>query len=153
MSKELVVSRDIAAEPEVVWGIVTGLDGWVETLSGLDEVERLDDGDNFRVGTRWRETRTMFGKSATEDMEITELDEGKRYLTFAESHGTQYRSEMMLETIDGGGTRLTTRFSADPQSVAAKIMAVTMGWMFTGTTRKLLEKDHADIGAAAETSS
>ncbi len=46
---------------------------------GDHAVERLDSGTDFGVGTTWRETRVMFGREATEVMEIVAVDEGRSY--------------------------------------------------------------------------
>ena len=91
----------------------------------------------------------MFGKKATEDMEVTEFDDGRRYATAAESHGSKYFSEISVEPTDGG-CRITMGFRGEPQSTLAKVMDVTVGRLFIGPTRKALARDLADIGAAAE---
>lgn len=146
------VSQDIAADPAVVWSIVVGMDRWVEVVEAIEAVERLDSGDAFGPGTSWRETRTMFGRQATEDMEVTEFEDGVRYATVAESHGSTYRSEMRVDpTVDG--TRLSMTFRAEPHSVVAKIASATLGRLFIGATRKALAKDLADIAASAESAS
>ncbi len=147
----LQVSHDINADPQVVWSIVVGLDDWVDVIDAIESVERLDGGRGFGLGTTWRETRTMFGKKATEVMEVTEFEDGRRYATAAESHGSKYFSEISVEPT-GGGSRITMGFRGEPQSMLAKIMDVTLGHLFKGATRKALAKDLADIGAAAEAS-
>lgn len=60
---ELHVVREIAAPQGRVWDTITDLATAPVTLSGVTRVERLDAGDAFGVGTRWRETRRMFGRS------------------------------------------------------------------------------------------
>ncbi len=143
------VSHEVAASPAVVWSIVVGMDDWVETIDAIEAVERLDDGDGFGLGTTWRETRTMFGKLATEDMEVTEYEDGVRYATSAESHGSKYFSEISVEPTDSG-CRLSMGFRGEPQTTFTKVMDATVGRLFMGATRKALAKDLADIGAAAE---
>lgn len=143
------VSREIAADHQVVWSIVVGMDSWVENIEAIEVVERLDEGDGFGLGTTWRETRTMFGKKATEVMEVTEFDEGVRYATSAESHGSKYFSEIRIDPTDAG-SRLSISFRGEPQTTFATIMNVTIGRLFMGATRKAFAKDLADIAAAAE---
>ena len=145
----LEVTHDIKADAEAVWSIVTGMDDWVDVIEAIESVERLDDGERFGLGTTWRETRTMFGKKATEEMEVTEFDDGRRYGTAAESHGSKYFSEISVEPSDGG-CRITMGFRGEPQSTLAKVMDVTVGRLFVGAMRKALARDLADIGAAAE---
>jgi len=143
------VSHEVSAPPEAVWSIVVGIDEWVETVEAIEIVERLDDGEGFGLGTTWRETRTMFGKQATEDMTVTEFDEGARYATAAESHGSKYFSEIRVDPTVAG-CRLSMSFRGEAQTTFAKIMDATAGRFFLGATRKALAKDLADIGAAAE---
>ncbi len=132
-----------------MWSIVVGVGGWVETIEAIEAVERLDDGVGFGLGTTWRETRTMFGKKATEVMEVTEFEEGVRYATFAESHGSKYYSEVRVDPTDEG-CRLSMNFRGEAQTALTRIADVTIGRLFMGATRKALAKDLADIGAAAE---
>lgn len=146
------VSREIAADHQVVWSIVVGIDGWVETIEAIEVVERLDESGGFGLGTTWRETRTMFGKKATEVMEVTEFEEGVRYSTSAESHGLKYFSEIRIDPTDAG-SRLTISFRGEPQTTFATIMDVTIGRLFMGATRKAFAKDLADIAAAADAAS
>lgn len=146
---ELEVRRTIAAAPESVWRIVTDLDGAVDVLSAVTRIERLDGGGEMAVGTRWRETRTMFGRSATEQMTVTQLDPGRSYTVTASSNGVDYTSGMSVAPV-AGGTELTFSFAAQPTSLLSRLMSATMGWMFASATRKAVEKDLADIAAAAE---
>jgi carbon monoxide dehydrogenase subunit G len=142
-------SHDSTAPPEALWALMTDMDRWVDTVEAIEKVERLDDGTGFGVGTTWRETRTMFGRTATEDMEVTEFDEGSRYATSAESHGSKYFSEMKVEPT-GTGSRLTMSFRGEPQTFFTKVIDATVGRFFMNSTRKALEKDLADIATAAE---
>jgi hypothetical protein len=148
----LNVTQNIAADSGVVWSIVVGMDRWVETIEAIEMVERLDDGAEFGLGTKWRETRTMFGKKATEEMEISEFEAGVRYATVAESHGSKYYSEMRVDPTEAG-CRLSMNFRGEPQTLLTKIADATVGRLFMGATRKALAKDLADIAAAAEQAS
>ena len=145
------VSHEIAADPSKVWSIAVAMDDWVDVIEACELVERLDDGSGFGLGTKWRETRKMFGKSATEEMEVVEFVEGSHYATFAESHGSKYHSEIRVTPTDKGCT-LSMGFRGEAQSTMAKVMDATLGRLFLGAARKALKKDLADIGAAAEAS-
>lgn len=148
--RELTVSHEVAAEPESVWAIITDLDAFERTVSAVEKVERLDDGEGFGVGTRWRETRTMFGRTATEEMEVTSIEDGRSYVTEADSHGAHYRTVMTVEPSGSDGARLSTTFGAEPHGMVTKVVAATVGRFFERATRKALEKDLAEIGTAAQ---
>ena len=147
---ELVVTREVAASAETVWRVLADLDRAEETISAITEIERLDDGSGFGVGTRWRETRIMFGRTATEEMEVTQLEPGKSYVVEAESHGARYRSEMTVEPIEEAACRLTMSLGAEAQGTISKILASSIGRLFERSTRRALQKDLADIATAAE---
>ena len=147
--KGLEFSRSINAATERVWDMITDLDGAPQRLSGVDAIERLS-GPEFGVGTRWRETRTMFGREATEEMEVATVTPGRAYTVLAESHGMKYDSEWRVG--DGGDetSLLTMTFSGEPQGLGAKLMAATVGRLFRGATKKALMQDLDEIAAAAE---
>ncbi|HKJ35037.1 MAG TPA: SRPBCC family protein [Solirubrobacterales bacterium] len=147
--KPIEVERRISAPTERVWAVITDLEGSADRLSGVEEVEILE-GPEFGVGTRWRETRRMFGKEATEEMEVTGVVPGRSYTVGAESHGAKYLSELRVEGTGDGTSILTMSFDAEPQGFGAKLMAHTLGYLFRGGTRKALAKDLDDIAAAAE---
>ena len=146
---EMRVQRRIAATAETVWDVLTDLERSPEVIGAIQSVERLDDGDDFAVGTRWRETRTMFGREATEEMEVTALDPGNGYVVEADGAGAHYRTEFTLEP-DGGGTEVTMTFAAEPTGMAGRVMAATVGRLFAGATRKAVAADLDDIAHAAE---
>ena len=147
--RELVVSHNSSATAENVWSVLTDLDNAASSISAIEKVERLDDSDGFGVGTTWRETRTMFGKTATEDMTVTAIDPGRSYSTEARSHGALYRSSLRVEPIDGG-SRITVTFGAEPTGTISRIFASTVGRLFDSYTRKALAKDLTDIASVAE---
>ena len=148
---EIVVSRTIEASPQRVWEVVTDLDHAPETLSGVVSVQRMTNGP-YAVGTRWRETRTMFGREATEEMWVAQSDPQRRTQVRAESGGADYVTEFTLTPLDEGArTELSVRFDAEmtAPSVLQKVGMKVMGGIAARATRKALEQDLADIAAAA----
>ena len=146
---DLELTRDIAAAPQRVWAAITDLEGSVDIISGITKVERLSSDSEFEVGTRWRETRTMFGKEATEEMEVSALEPPQSYTVVADSHSVHYTSTWTVEPW-GDGTRLAMTFDAEPQGGFAKFMAMTVGRLMKGPTRRALAKDLDEIAKAVE---
>ena len=146
------ISQEVAAPSGVVWDLITGIERSPEVISGIRSVERLDDGTAFDVGTRWRETRVMFGKSATEEMTVTEVDPGHSYTTEAQHGGTQYTSELVVEPVGTDACILSMHFDAQSSGVLNKTLGAVVGRLMESTTRKLMQQDLADIAEAAERS-
>lgn len=147
---QIEISRTIDAPAAQVWATVTDLDGAAEVISGIESLEILEGASTFGVGTRWRETRTLFGKQATEEMRVTGIDPGRSYEVTADSHGTVYLSTFTILPVDDRTSRLEMTFDAEAQSVFGKVMANTVGRLFLGATKKALVRDIDDIAAAAE---
>ncbi|MDX1449131.1 MAG: SRPBCC family protein [Acidimicrobiia bacterium] len=144
------VSREVGAPAETVWQVMTDLENSPHVISAIERVERLDGNEGFGVGTRWRETRTMFGKQATEEMEVTAVTPGRSYTVEAESRGARYVSTLGVEPLATDRSQVSMAFGAEPQGVLAKVFSATVGRLFDGATRKALESDLDDIASAAE---
>ncbi len=144
---QMTVSKHIAAPQDAVFAIITDLEGAEARITGIKKVELLTDGP-LGVGTRWRETRTMFKRDATEEMEIAAFDPPNSYTTTAESCGCTYRTEMRCAPVEGG-TELSMTMGWKANSIGAKLMS-WMGFLMKGVMKKCIEQDLADIKAHAE---
>ena len=145
------VQVTINAPRDRVWKIISDIDKSADVIAGINKIEVLENPDAGLVGLKWRETRTMFGKEATEVMWITEEEEKAYYQTRAESHGSIYVTRLQI-TDEGEGCALTMRFEGTPQTIGSKLMWAFTGFMARGAMRKALEKDLKDIKTAAEQS-
>jgi uncharacterized protein YndB with AHSA1/START domain len=141
------LETDIAAPPGVVFATVTDVARWADFISGIDRVEMLTDGP-VGIGSRFRETRTMFGRSASEEMTVAELAPPRRLVLTAENHGTRYVAthDIMPSPM---GARLVLGFEGTPVTVAARLFSV-IGLLFVGTLRRKLEEDLREFKAEAE---
>lgn len=139
----------VRAPRKVVWDVVADIPNAASTVKGIEKVEVLERPASGLVGLKWRETRKMFGKEATEVMWITSASEPSHYDTRAESHGAVYTTRIALEDAPGG-TRLSMEFGAAPQTFGAKVMGALFGVLMKGSMRKAIQKDLDDIKAAAE---
>lgn len=144
------VSRDVNAAAEVVWGILTDPQGSVETISAIEEVEILSDRKDFGVGLAWRETRTMFGKKATEEMEVVEVTAGESYVVEAQPDRANYKSVMAVSSTGEATSTVSMEFGANPKGALMKLMGATVGKIFERATKKAIAADLDDIAAAAE---
>ncbi|MGW7434567.1 SRPBCC family protein [Streptomyces sp. NPDC054849] len=146
---QVTVERRINASTERVWQGLTDLANMPAVLSGVDSVEVLSDGP-FAVGTRWRETRRMFGKQATEEMWITACTVHKRYVVEAESHNTHYISEFTLRAEGPEVTVVRMTFSARPPGGLGGLLAKVFGALGARTVARAIAQDLKDVAASVE---
>lgn len=145
----IVATCHVDAPPERVFVLATDVARWPELITAIGRVELLTPGP-LDVGTRFRESRTMYGREASEEMTVAALEPPRRFVLTAESHGTRYRADHTFEA-ERGGTRLTLDFEGVPVTLAARL-AMPLGWMLRGSVRRHLEQDLADLKRAAERS-
>ena len=148
---DVATSVLIHAPRAAVWKRITDIEHAAGTISGIEKIEILERPASGVVGLKWKETRKMFGKTATETMWITDALEPEYYKTRAESHGAVYVASLELGE-KAGGTELTMRFSGEAVKTSAKVMWTLTGWMFRGAMQKACGKDLSDIKAAVEAS-
>jgi len=94
------VETKIDRKIEDVWQAIIDIENSVDIISGIQELEVLERPESGMVGFKWKETRIMFGKSATETMWITDLKENEYYNVRAESHGAIYKS--IISVVEEG---------------------------------------------------
>ncbi|OII67075.1 MULTISPECIES: SRPBCC family protein [unclassified Streptomyces] len=146
----VVVERRVAASQGRVWEAVTDLRGMPRLLAGVESVEVLT-GGSFGVGTRWRETRRMLGKRATEEMTVTESEPPERYVTVAASHGMHYTSELRLIPAGPQATTVRMAFTARPASGRPLgLLGRLVAPLGSKAVARALAKDLADIARAIE---
>ncbi|WP_297696631.1 SRPBCC family protein [uncultured Eudoraea sp.] len=146
---KLTIDIEIKAPKDKVWKVITDIENSVNTISGIEKIEILNKPKDTVVGLKWKETRTIFGKSATETMWITEATENDYYKTRAESNGAIYQTILKLSEKENT-TFLTMAFSSEAITVRGKIMAFIFGRMLNKTMKKLIKKDLSDIKTAVE---
>ncbi|MER7519061.1 SRPBCC family protein [Streptomyces sp. NPDC126499] len=150
----VVVERRIAASPGRVWESITDLENMPRVLSGVEKVEVLTEG-GFAVGTRWRETRRMMGRTATEEMTVTVCEPPERYVTVADSHGMHYVSEIALAprgpAISATESVLRMTFTARPAHDRAPRLVMRLLARLGGrAVARALTKDLDEIARAVE---
>lgn len=147
--RSVLVERRIAAGQGLVWEALTDLRGMERVLSGVTKVDVLTDGA-FGVGTRWRETRRMFGKEATEEMWVTACDPSERYVVEAESHGTRYISEWVLRADGPSVTTVGMTFTAVASGGVTGLLTRILGGLGARAVRKAIAKDLDEVASAVE---
>ena len=141
-------SISINADRARVFQVFCDLENAPANIGGITKLEVLAGPAQLNLGTRWRETRKMFGQEATEEMWVTAFEQDTSYVVEAESRGTHYRSEYRF-TPDGSGTSVLMTFEGTPVSFGARVAGV-IGGLFVGTAKKALHQDLVDLKRACE---
>jgi hypothetical protein len=146
---KIKVEQPIAGSREKIWNVITDIDNADITISAIEKIEVLEKPAKGLEGLKWRETRTLFGKTAVEVMWITEAVENQYYRTRAESHGSVYNTNL---SISGSGNNhvLIMEFESQAQNFTGKLLAVIFGTMFKNTAKKAFVRDLQDIKKAVE---
>jgi len=135
----ITVSTHVSAPLEQVFEVYTQIDKAAERIPDITALEVLSEGP-FGEGTRWRETRVMFKKEATEEMWVTGFDPPNAYTVEAESHGMSYSTRFSF-TPDGEGTEVRWDFSGTAQTLGTKIMSPIFNVLMKGTMKKCMQRD------------
>lgn len=139
----MTFSRRIEAPRAAVFAACSDFPHAPERVTAITKVRMLTDGVVGK-GTRFEETRTMFGKEATETMEVSSYEPDRSYTLSCFSCGVEYDSRFDF-VEDGSGTRVDLTISTTPKTVVAKVLSPIMGAMMGKMMRKCIEQDLDDI--------
>lgn len=146
------VEREVMAEPQIVWRVITDLDRAHHILTSIERIERLD-GIGYAQGTRWRETRRMFGREETQEMWVEVAEPPNRTVVVSESDGMKYTTEITCSP-SWMGTILAFTFTVEAKDagVGKKLMLATLGKAGIKGAKAALEQDLEDVARYAERS-
>jgi len=139
---ELAMSRTIAAPVDATFAAFSDFANAPQRVSAIKRVELVTPGA-VRVGTRFRETRVMFGKEATEVFEVVGFEPGRSYALRCQACGAEWRYDFAFRP-EGRGTRVDVKASVRGVSFFAKLMAPLAGLMMKSIS-KAFEKDLDDL--------
>ena len=117
-----------------------------DRISSIVRLEVIGGGP-VQEGSRFKETRVMFGREHEEEMQVLDWAPPKGYTVVCDSHGTHYRTFYTFEAVGEAETRVTLRFGAEPRSLMAKIMSVFMGGKMFKMVGDCIAQDLDDIAA------
>jgi hypothetical protein len=161
------MTKRINAPVETVFDVASDLARAAEHIRGIEKIELLTPG-LVGVGTRWRETRKMMGREATETLEITAFDRPHSYKVGCESCGAYMETTFRFTPVEGqlhglksvprdepsllssAATDLTLDIRCEARSLFAKLMSPLTGVMFEKMMRGCMESDLDDVARAAE---
>jgi ligand-binding SRPBCC domain-containing protein len=141
------LTKKIDAPTGAVFGLFADFAHTPGRIKAITKLEIVTPGP-VGVGTRFKETRVMFGKDHTEEMQITAFNPGHSYEITCQSCGAEYRTVFRF-TPDGDGTRVDVDFQTRATSAWVKVMA-PLGWLMGGMVKKCVNQDVEDLKKVAE---
>jgi uncharacterized protein YndB with AHSA1/START domain len=145
------IDRHIYATPEQVWDVLTDIAHSAQTIRSVSNVQLLERGEKFEVGTRWREDRTLMGHHGTEELEVVEARRPSHFAVRTTRHKDVVTMTYSLTPLDQG-TRLSLTLVDD---MASRGVPSALAWTLWGevslhSTRRMLRHDLDDVATAAE---
>lgn len=119
---KISLTEHIDAPREKVFNVFTNLKNAPNVINGITKIEVLE-GEEIQMGTKWRETRIMLGKEATEVMWVTGFEQNKSYTVEAESNGAHYTSVYLFTQVNNG-TDVEMTFEGTPVTFAGRLMSI-----------------------------
>ncbi|MEK7756681.1 MAG: SRPBCC family protein [Planctomycetota bacterium] len=141
-------STHVSADATRTFDVFSDLRSADQRVGGIRKLEVLTDGPVGK-GTRFKETRIMFGREATETMEVSAFEPGKSYTVTCSSCGVAWSTTFRF-TPDGGGTRVDLEMVCRPLTFFARLMS-PLGSLMAGSMKKCVEADMADLRKYLET--
>jgi len=147
MAQRYSVSRTIKAPIELVFRRISDVERFAELHDDILEIEFLSE-TTHGVGTRFRETRSMNGRTVTTELELTEYVENERVRFVSDAGGTIWDTVMAVTSNDDV-TELEMNMDARPYKLLARIVNVMIKPMVT----KAVTKDMDELKAWCENQS
>ncbi len=141
VTMKISIREEFNAPAEKVFAAVTDVEAADKWMPNLVSMKLLTEGA-YGVGTKWRETRKMFGKEAVEIFEVTAFEPGRHIELYVDgkqgsSGRGEYRFRYDFEQHDG---RTVMNLQGDITGMGC--VGALFGWLFKGMFRKAIQKDH-----------
>lgn len=144
---QIVLTKSVASRPLAVFKVVADITSWPQIIGGVQSIELLTPGP-IRVGTRFSQTRIMFGQRTTNEMTVTILERPRRLRLISEDRHIPYELDHVIDAVHMAGTRLTLIFGARPEVEARRTILSFVTPVIETTLRGELERDLNDLAAA-----
>ncbi len=143
---EVQVQQPFSLPLDRVWDLLVAFERYPERIHSYVAIE-FDSERREGIGTRWRQTRTVFGRSHSQDIEITGWEPPHRLVLAAREAGALYETRYELASVDEY-TNVTMTFSVTAKNPAAWIFVTTIGRRLLRSTGATMTQDLADLLSA-----
>ncbi len=137
----------IKATKDEVFNAFSDLKNLANNVRAIKSIELLTPGD-IGIGSKFKETRVMFGKESSEIMEITQFSPPDYFKEEAHSNGMDYATEWRF-IDEENKTTVSIDFSGTATTLTAKLFNVLFSFM-AGGMKKAFLADMDDLKKALE---
>ena len=104
----VTVATVVTAPVERVFGVFTDVAHSAERVSNIQKIEMLTVGD-VKLGSRWLETREVFGRPDSAEMEVTAFEKNRTYTITHKKAGARIDAVFTFNPV-AEGTRVQIEF-------------------------------------------
>src|SRR6267142_4578973 len=144
---KIELTKTVAARPAAAFATVASVTDWPQIIESIKSVELLTPGP-IRAGTRLRESRILFGRDITQELEVATFERPHRLRLFAEHPDLHYELDYLIDAIFGGGSRIMLIFRSRPETSVGRALSPFMTPFMGITLRDELERDLVDLASA-----
>ena len=144
---EIQVRQRFALPPTGAWAVLVAFERYPEWVGSYESVEFLGE-TREGVGARWRQTRTVFGRSHSQEMAVTRWEAPCELVLVATEAGGRYGTRYQLDAVDGG-TEVVTTFSVTATNPIAWVFVQTIGRRMLRGTGAAIAADLGELAAVA----
>jgi uncharacterized membrane protein len=138
----VTVATDIAAPLERVFDVFTDLEHSPGRVSNIQKIEMLTVGP-FKLGSRWIETREVFGGSDSAEMEVTAFERNRTYTITHHKAGARIDALFTFEPGENG-TRVRVDFAVAGPGLPPGSLA-PVRWAMAGKVHDVIGHDLAEL--------
>lgn len=138
----------INSSKDTVWNDLINIENSLNVFEDIKAIEIIHKNEDSLVGLKWKETRELMGKQASEIMYIIEANELSDYTAEAINSGCLYHTTVSVQDSDNQVV-VKKSFRAKPITFIAKIFYPLM-LLMKGTLNKCLIKDLRDLKTYSE---
>lgn len=143
----VTVTDKLAAPVGQVFAAFTDIEQNAGRVSGIKGVELLTTGE-FRLGTRWRETREIMGRLDDAEMEVTAFERDRGYTITHHKAGVRVDTKFAF-AADGDSTAVSITFALENQGLPPGLLS-PVSWAIAGKVKEALSKDLSDMKKSVE---
>lgn len=140
----------IKASKREVFETFSDLENLANNVTAITNIELLTNGPTG-VGTKFKETRLMFGKESTETMEITQFNPFESFREEAHSNGIDYISDWTFSE-QNGTTTVSICFTSKANTLMGKLIGLLFSLM-AGGMKKAFMTDMEELRNVLESKS